>query len=234
MSLPICWRTRGSPSQSFRRRYKPRFGKSIPAYGSAGNPVDVTTDWPRFSQMYGETLNALMASDEVDAVVPVLLQRSALMPEVTMRIIAEQQSARDAGIRKPIHVCWVGPEGAEENRRRLLSAGIPCHPWTVRTAGVVAKSQVLPIHAKPCAGPPMPMPATTDAEGWVDPETTFRLLAAAGVSFATWRIADGANAVVAARRRWLSLRPQGHPTCASAQERSRCRENRHRGCGTDA
>ena len=61
---------------------------SIPAYGSAGNPVDVTTDWPRFSQMYGETLNALMASDEVDAIVPVLLQRSALMPEVTMRIIA--------------------------------------------------------------------------------------------------------------------------------------------------
>lgn len=44
----------------------------------------------------------------------------------------------------------------------------------------------------------MPMPATTDAEGWVDPETTFRLLTAAGVSFATWRIADGANAVVAA------------------------------------
>ena len=172
--------------------------KSIPAYGSAGNPVDVTTDWPRFSQMYGETLNALMASDEVDAVVPVLLQRSALMPEVTMRIIAEQQGARDAGIRKPIHVCWVGPEGAEENRRRLLSAGIPCHPWTVRTACVVAKSQVLPVHAKPCAGPPMPMPATTDAEGWVDPETTFRLLTAAGVSFATWRIADGANAVVAA------------------------------------
>ena len=44
----------------------------------------------------------------------------------------------------------------------------------------------------------MPMPATADAEGWVDPETTFRLLAAAGLSFATWRIADGANAVVAA------------------------------------
>jgi acyl-CoA synthetase (NDP forming) len=172
--------------------------KSIPAYGSASNPVDVTTDWPRFAQMYGETLNALMASDEVDAVVPVLLQRSALMPEVTTRIIAEQESARAGGIRKPIHVCWVGPEGAEENRRRLLAAGIPCHPWTVRTAGVVAKSQVLPVHAKPPVGPPMPMPATVNAEGWVDPQTTFNLLAAAGVSIATWRIADGADAVAAA------------------------------------
>jgi acyl-CoA synthetase (NDP forming) len=170
---------------------------SIPAYGSAGNPVDVTTDWPRFALMYGEALKALMAGDEVDAVVPVLLQRSALMPEVTARIIAEQESARAEGIRKPIHICWVGPEGAEENRRRLLAAGIPCHPWTVRTAGVLAKSRVLPVHAAPPVGPLLPMPATADAEGWVDPETTFHLLAAAGVSFATWRITDDANAVVA-------------------------------------
>jgi acyl-CoA synthetase (NDP forming) len=170
---------------------------SIPAYGSAGNPVDVTTDWPRFAQMYGETLNALMASDEVDAVVPVLLQRSALMPEVTARVIAEQESACAAGIRKPIHICWVGPEGAEENRRRLLAAGIPCHPWTVRTACIVAKSRVLPVHAAPPVGPPLPIPATADAEGWVDPKTTFRLLAEAGVSFAPWRITDGANVVAA-------------------------------------
>jgi acyl-CoA synthetase (NDP forming) len=147
--------------------------------------------------MYGETLNALMASDEVDAVVPVLLQRSALMPEVTARVIAEQESACAAGIRKPIHICWVGPEGAEENRRRLLAAGIPCHPWTVRTACVVAKSRVLPVHAAPPVGPPLPIPATANAEGWVDPKTTFRLLAEAGVSFAPWRITDGANAVAA-------------------------------------
>jgi acetyltransferase len=171
---------------------------SIPAYGSAVNPVDVTTDWPRFAQMYGETLKALMASDEVDSVVPVLLQRSALMPEVTARIIAEQESARAAGIRKPIHICWVGPEGAEENRRRLLSAGIPCHPWTARAACVVAKSRVLPVHAAPPVGPPLPIPATADAEGWLDPETTFRLLAEAGVSFVPWHITDGANAPAAA------------------------------------
>lgn len=171
---------------------------SIPAYGSAVNPVDVTTDWPRFAQMYGETLKALMASDEVDSVVPVLLQRSALMPEVTARIIAEQESARAAGIRKPIHICWVGPEGAEENRRRLLSAGIPCHPWTARAACVVAKSRVLPVHAAPPVGPPLPIPATADAEGWLDPQTTFRLLAEAGVTFAPWHITDGANAAAAA------------------------------------
>lgn len=168
---------------------------SIPAYGSAANPVDVTTDWPRFAQMYGETLATLAASDEVDAIVPVLLQRSALMPEVTARIVAKQESARAEGIQKPIHVCWVGPEGAEENRRRLLSTGIPCHPWTVRTACVLAKSRVVPARAMPSIGPPIPAPATGDADGWVDPETTFRLLAGAGVDFAPWRIAEGADAV---------------------------------------
>ena len=168
---------------------------SIPAYGSAANPVDVTTDWPRFAQMYGETLKALATSDEVDAIVPVLLQRSALMPEVTARIVAEQESARGEGICKPIHVCWVGPEGAEENRRRLLSAGVPCHPWTVRTASVLAKSRVVPVRARPNIGPPVPAPTNADADGWVDPETTFRLLADAGVKFAPWRIAEGADAV---------------------------------------
>jgi hypothetical protein len=37
-----------------------------------------------------------------------------------------------------------------------------------------------------------------DADGWLGPEMTFRLLAGAGVSFAPWRVADGANVVEAA------------------------------------
>ncbi len=167
---------------------------SIPPYGSASNPVDVTTDWPRFAQMYGESIQALMASDEVDAVVPVLLQRSALMPEVTTRIVVEQENARAAGSRKPIHVCWVAPEGAEENRWHLLSAGIPCHPWAARTARTVAKSRALTVQTVPPAGPPLPAPKTADAAGWIESDTTFRLLTGAGVSFAAWRIVDDASA----------------------------------------
>jgi acetyltransferase len=171
---------------------------SLPAHGSAANPIDVTTDWPRFAQMYGESVRALMASDEVDAVVPVLLQRSALIPEVTSRIVAEHDNARAAGSIKPLHVCWVGPQGSEENRQRLLTAGIPCHPWTARTADVVAKSGELPVYAPPPVRPMLPIPAVADADGWLDPEMTFRLLAAAGVSFAQWRVTDGASVVEAA------------------------------------
>jgi acetate---CoA ligase (ADP-forming) len=174
---------------------------SIPAYGSAANPVDVTTDWPRFAQMYGETLKVLAASDEVDAIVPVLLQRSALMPEVAARIVAEQENARREGNQKPIHVCWVGPEGAEENRRRLLSAGIPCHPWTVRTASILASSHVVRVRDGRDLVPPLPAPTTANGDGWVDLETTFRLLSDAGVNFAPWRIAEGADEVDAAASR---------------------------------
>lgn len=163
----------------------------LPPYGSAGNPVDVTTDWPRFAEMYGEAIKAIMTSDEVDAIVPVLLQRAALMPEVTERIIAEQAAARAASNRKPIHVCWVAPEGAETNRRRLVSAGISCHPSTLPTARVLSKCRVVSVHDAPPVGPPLPVPSTSDVEGWIDPETTFRLLASAGVNFATWRIANG-------------------------------------------
>jgi len=171
---------------------------SLPAHGSAANPIDVTTDWPRFAQMYGDAVSALMASDEVDAVVPVLLQRSALMPEIAARIVAEHDGARAAGNAKPIHVCWVGPQGSEENRQRLLAAGIPCHPWTARTADVLAKSRARPVHAAPSVGSTLPKPAAADADGWLDPETTFRLLTAAGVTFAPWRIASGASVVDAA------------------------------------
>ena len=67
---------------------------AVPATPSMLRPT-----WPRFAQMYGETLNALMASEEVDAVVPVLLQRSALMPEVTTASSPKEESARAVGIK---------------------------------------------------------------------------------------------------------------------------------------
>ena len=170
----------------------------IPAYGSATNPVDVTTDWPRFADMYGNTLRTLLASGEVDAVVPVLLQRSALMSEVSERVISEHRAARESGSPTAVHVCWVGPEGSEENRRRLLAAGIPCHPWAARTARTLAACRSLPAYDRPAIGAPLPLPAGADADGWLSPEATFETLNAAGLTFAPWHVADSADLAAAA------------------------------------
>jgi acetyltransferase len=115
-----------------------KLAQALPPHGSPANPVDVTTDWARFPHMYGFAVEALMTSEEVDAVVPVLLQRSALMPEVGQAVIDAFRRSRAAGSQKPLHVCWVAPKAADANRARLLEAGIPCHLWPAGTATALA------------------------------------------------------------------------------------------------
>ena len=110
----------------------------LPDQGSAANPVDVTTQWHRFTDMYGSTIRLLMESDEVDIILPVLLQRSALMPEVSERVIQEYRSARAGNKAKTLHVCWVAGPEADNNKKKLQDNGIPVHPWPLRTAKTVA------------------------------------------------------------------------------------------------
>ena len=172
----------------------------LPAYGSAANPIDVTTDWRRFPEMYGTSLEALLSSDEVDAVVPVLLQRSALMPEVADRVIAGVKAARERGSTKPVHVCWVAPEAAAENRRRLLVAGIPCHAWPARTAYILAlTAQAGGITAQAEASRSIARPPVADQGGWLPSDLAFNLLAGFGLPVAPWRLAmSRAEAITAA------------------------------------
>lgn len=176
---------------------------ALPAFGSAVNPIDVTTDWKRFPDMYGRTLARLLASEEIDVVVPVLLQRSALAGDVIARIIDEVELARNAGRRKPVHVCWVAPRDAEANRQRLLDAGIPCHTWPSRTAEIVAlcrPTSVLGDTPAPAEAIPFPEAAQTDAEGWLSSEIVFALLKQAGLPVAPWSIVSDAAAAANAAR----------------------------------
>jgi acetyltransferase len=154
----------------------------LPPQGSALNPIDVTTDWPRFAKMYGACVDALMESEEIDAVVPVLLQRSALMPEVVEAIIAAQDRARTSAPAKPIHVCWVAPRAADANRDKLLAAGIPCHPWPAATAVTFAATKSPPAAPRsPLASKaPIPAPSPIDDAGWVASEAAFSLLRQTG------------------------------------------------------
>ena len=160
-----------------------------PPHGSATNPIDVTTDWARFPVMHEAALTALLESDEIDAIVPVLLQRSALMPEVAERVAAVARAAAAAGSVIPIHVCWVAPREADNNRRLLISAGLPCHPWPERTARVLAGCMApepalmpLPVHQ------PVERTGEHSASGWLPSAEVFTRLEQAGLPVVPWRL----------------------------------------------
>ena len=169
----------------------------LPPHGSALNPIDVTTAWPRFPAMYRESLRALLASDEIDAVVPVLLQRSALDADVVDAVIEESKAAAARGVTKPVHVCWAAPAEGEPLRRKLLAAGIPCHDWAARTARVLARCRANASDVPPPCGDPLP-PRDMPADGWLAPHQILPLLESWGLPVAPWQIANDADAAAQA------------------------------------
>lgn len=177
-----------------------RLREHLPAHASTENPVDLTVDWERFPTMYGETIRALLDSDEIDALLPVLLQRSALIPEVTDRVIAEVAAGRARGSTTPVHVCWVGPQEAEANRRRLLEAGIPCSPWAARAVRTLAAARAHPARPVPPVGDPLAAPPVAHGDGWLPPDESLRRVAAAGVPVVPWRLVDTAAGAIQAAR----------------------------------
>ena len=173
----------------------------LPPHGSAVNPIDVTTDWRRFPADV-RTAEALMTSSEVDAVVPVLLQRSALMPEVGDASLRRVNGA-SRGSNKPIHVCWVAQRSADANRNKLQAAGVPCHAWPGATAAALAATVSRPIRplARLSAGEPIPLPEAVNHAGWVTSAVAFSLLQQAGFPVARWAIVtDPVGAAAAAAK----------------------------------
>ena len=164
----------------------------LPDQGSAVNPVDVTTQWHRFTGMYGSAIRLLTESDEVDIILPVLLQRSAIMPKVTERVIREYRSAKAGNKAKPVHVCWVAGPEADNNKKKLQDNGIPVHPWPLRTAKTIAAC----IGSRPGnieAGPKKrPRPEQVSANEWVPMDVALPLLQEEGINTARWHYVNGA------------------------------------------
>jgi acetyltransferase len=172
--------------------------KYLPAHGAAGNPIDVTTDWKRFPTMYRESLRALLGSSEVDAVIPVLLQRSALDEGVVNAVIEETRDAAALGPAKPVHVCWVAPGHGDALRRKLQDAGLPCHEWAARTVRVLAHCGATTVNAPPAIGATFDAPRDVPVDGWLEPHALYTLLEQWGLPITPWRIAANAQAATAA------------------------------------
>jgi len=108
----------------------------LPQYGSARNPVDMTPAWRLFTTVYPAAIEMLARSGEVDAVVPVLLQRSA-SAEVASAVRDAVGRLRADGVPVPVYVCWVAPRDADQHADLLRDAGVPCFAWPERTARAV-------------------------------------------------------------------------------------------------
>jgi acetyltransferase len=108
----------------------------LPEYGSARNPVDMTPAWRLFTTVYPAAIELLARSGEVDAVVPVLLQRSA-SAEVAAAVRDAVSRLRADRVPVPVYVCWVAPRDADQHADLLRDAGVPCFAWPERTARAV-------------------------------------------------------------------------------------------------
>jgi acetyltransferase len=157
----------------------------LPAFASPRNPIDMTPVWTRFAELYPMLVERLARSGEVDAVVPVLLQRSALDERVAVGLAAAVARLRADGVRVPVYVCWVAPRAARANADLLAEAGVPCFEWPERTARALghavrygqARVEVRP----PRAAPPRPAGLPTPAPGVMDVEAGAGLLRVFGV-----------------------------------------------------
>jgi acetyltransferase len=110
----------------------------IPPYASAKNPIDMTPIWPKFVELYQKCIRILYESDEVDIIIPIILQRAAMMPEVCTAVADTANDCLANGMRKPTYVCWVSVRDALENMDLLQKKHVPCFDWPERTARAVA------------------------------------------------------------------------------------------------
>src|SRR5207244_12112032 len=87
----------------------------LPPLASPRNPVDITPVWSRFAELYPLLVDRLARSGEVDAVVPVLLQRSAIEEQVAVGVRDAVAGLRSDGVPVPVYVCWVAPRTSRPN-----------------------------------------------------------------------------------------------------------------------
>ncbi|WP_198949997.1 CoA-binding protein, partial [Kineosporia sp. A_224] len=113
----------------------------LPPYASPANPVDVTPAWSLFATVYPALVDLLARSGEVDAVVPVLLQRSATDPDCVEGVRAAVERLRADGVDVPVYVCWVAPRSARPHADLLQAAGVPVLDWPARTARAVGRAR---------------------------------------------------------------------------------------------
>jgi acyl-CoA synthetase (NDP forming) len=177
----------------------------LPAFASAGNPVDITPIWRRYGELYPLLVERLARSGEVDVVVPVLLQRAANDDAAVTGVRDAVARLRADGVDVPVYVCWVTSRADRGRADVLQESGVPCFDWPERTARAVghavrygaARAAVRPSPTAPTR--PVRLPPL--AAGALAPEAGAQLLAASGVRVVETVICDTVEDVATAAQR---------------------------------
>lgn len=178
---------------------------ALPAFGSARNPVDVTTAWARFAELYPLAIERLARSGEVDIVVPVLLQRSAMDETVVAGVRDTVRALRDDGVAVPVYVCWVAPASARANAELLHDARVPTFEWPQRTARAAAlawrhgRGRGRVRDAPPVAAAPAGLPAI--GHGLLAADAAASVARAFGIAVPEQAVCRDADAAAGAARR---------------------------------
>jgi len=100
--------------------------RSIPSFGSAKNPVDLTGSAD--GKMYGKALEACLADPNIDGVVLILLFQP---PHVESDVVDSITSIHSKS-KKPLVICSTGGRYTQVHREILDQAGIPTYPTPER------------------------------------------------------------------------------------------------------
>ena len=164
----------------------------MPAFGAAGNPVDVTGQFVARPELLSESVIGLLGDPDIDVAI-VWLQLMTAHVDKLLQIFAE---IRDRTT-KPFLVCWVAaPEAAVTGLRALGIPMFTAGERAVEAAAALARYGMYQDHGGDGAVAPMALPRgtvsgaqpTVEASAW---------LRQAGVPMAKVALADSADAAVA-------------------------------------
>ncbi len=171
-----------------------RLGEVMPAFGAAGNPVDVTGQFVARPELLSESMVALMNDPEVHVGI-VWLQLMTAHVDKLLEIFEEIQQRTT----KPWFVCWVAAPA--EAVRRLRELGIVMYPAGERA--VEAASALVRFHAfrqraiDDVAADPVDLVSAADfSDGVQDSVQATRWLREAGVPMAAVELAKNEDDAV--------------------------------------
>lgn len=177
---------------------------TLPELASPANPIDLTTAWKRFPELYPFAVDQLARSGEVDAVIAILLQRSASEAVATAVAMTVEQ-LQSEGVAVPVYVCWVAANSARANAAPLRSAGVPVFEWPERAAKAVAHAARHGYWRK--SGDAWVPPdraevggsgASEEAAEWLGPSEAASLLSSHEMPLAPWSLCETTTAAVRA------------------------------------